>query len=112
FSLFFLLLLFLLPPPPPSTLFPTRRSSDLPRLASGRNAHPGPALGANPPFAGQERLDVEFMSVRTMKLDSHRYERLAGPSVRAPDRKSTRLNSSHQIISYAVFCLKKKTLSQ
>src|SRR5438552_10686337 len=28
--------------------------------------------------------------------------------VRAGDRKSTRLNSSHQIISYAVFCLKKK----
>src|SRR5207244_13329632 len=27
------------------------------------------------------------------------------------DRKSTRLNSSHQIISYAVFCLKKKTVS-
>src|SRR5438552_11903838 len=25
------------------------------------------------------------------------------------DRKSTRLNSSHQIITYAVFCLKKKT---
>src|SRR5258708_15137912 len=25
-----------------------------------------------------------------------------------PDRKSTRLNSSHQIISYAVFCLKSK----
>src|SRR5215216_7239075 len=45
-------------------------------------------------------------------------ERLAaakhGPAARAtsrphtPDRKSTRLNSSHQIISYAVFCLKKK----
>src|SRR5215216_2779976 len=34
------------------------------------------------------------------------------PSRRSPpprDRKSTRLNSSHQIISYAVFCLKKKT---
>src|SRR5574344_2762137 len=28
------------------------------------------------------------------------------------DRKSTRLNSSHQIISYAVFCLKKKTQFQ
>src|SRR5690348_18122361 len=27
---------------------------------------------------------------------------------RAPDRKSTRLNSSHPSISYAVFCLKKK----
>ena len=28
---------------------------------------------------------------------------------RTPDRKSTRLNSSHKPISYAVFCLKKKT---
>src|SRR5438034_7824910 len=32
------------------------------------------------------------------------------PAIRAPstDRKSTRLNSSHTVISYAVFCLKKK----
>src|SRR5258708_8751912 len=30
---------------------------------------------------------------------------------RRVDRKSTRLNSSHQIISYAVFCLKKKKLT-
>src|SRR5258708_34159712 len=29
-------------------------------------------------------------------------------NIQDPDRKSTRLNSSHQIISYAVFCLKKK----
>src|SRR5438552_13408487 len=29
-------------------------------------------------------------------------------TLRGRDRKSTRLNSSHQIISYAVFCLKKK----
>src|SRR5258708_10880903 len=35
----------------------------------------------------------------------------AGPDSLARDRKSTRLNSSHQIISYAVFCLKKTTLS-
>src|SRR5258708_25563950 len=28
------------------------------------------------------------------------------------DRKSTRLNSSHQIISYAVFCLKKKKITE
>src|SRR5256885_3538366 len=33
-------------------------------------------------------------------------ERPAGPA----DRKSTRLNSSHLVISYAVFCLKKKTI--
>src|SRR5258708_39732526 len=32
---------------------------------------------------------------------------ISGPE----DRKSTRLNSSHQIISYAVFCLKKKNLT-
>src|SRR5438552_9872455 len=36
---------------------------------------------------------------------------LAG-SVQSTDRKSTRLNSSHQIISYAVFCLKKKKTKQ
>src|SRR5688500_19611722 len=35
---------------------------------------------------------------------------LAGP--RELDRKSTRLNSSHLVISYAVFCLKKKTTAQ
>src|SRR5258708_14533577 len=37
------------------------------------------------------------------------------PLLRKPsgsDRKSTRLNSSHQIISYAVFCLKKKKKEQ
>src|SRR5258708_27434914 len=38
---------------------------------------------------------------------SHRACRNAQTSARI-DRKSTRLNSSHQIISYAVFCLKKK----
>src|SRR5688500_14577538 len=32
----------------------------------------------------------------------------AGPAGRYSDRKSTRLNSSHLVISYAVFCLKKK----
>src|SRR5258708_29089817 len=34
-----------------------------------------------------------------------------GASASARDRKSTRLNSSHQIISYAVFCLKKNNFS-
>src|SRR2546430_6197614 len=34
--------------------------------------------------------------------------RPAAPRPRNPDRKSTRLNSSHSQISYAVFCLKKK----
>src|SRR5476649_2988857 len=33
-------------------------------------------------------------------------------TVNPPDRKSTRLNSSHTVISYAVFCLKKKKKRQ
>src|SRR3712207_7583085 len=37
---------------------------------------------------------------------------LAGRRYRAEDRKSTRLNSSHANISYAVFCLKKKKKRQ
>src|SRR5256885_9749594 len=32
----------------------------------------------------------------------------SSPPCAIPDRKSTRLNSSHLVISYAVFCLKKK----
>src|SRR5438132_9726138 len=40
-----------------------------------------------------------------------RYGGLADARPRAGDRKSTRLNSSHTVISYAVFCLKKKKSS-
>src|SRR5256885_6649189 len=39
-----------------------------------------------------------------------RDKRLAKAQSRPSDRKSTRLNSSHLVISYAVFCLKKKKL--
>src|SRR5690625_435074 len=47
-------------------------------------------------------------------VDAHRAGRLplrrgAARALTPPDRKSTRLNSSHVAISYAVFCLKKKT---
>src|SRR5438132_9013563 len=35
-----------------------------------------------------------------------------GQKITREDRKSTRLNSSHTVISYAVFCLKKKKLEQ
>src|SRR2546430_4177952 len=44
-------------------------------------------------------------SASRISLKSLRYRCLAS----FPDRKSTRLNSSHSQISYAVFCLKKKT---
>src|SRR5438034_6685081 len=40
------------------------------------------------------------------------FRRTAARSFAARDRKSTRLNSSHTVISYAVFCLKKKNKIQ
>src|SRR5215216_7234012 len=41
-----------------------------------------------------------------------RWQSSRGARARSPpDRKSTRLNSSHQIISYAVFCLKNKKMT-
>src|SRR5688572_32093192 len=40
---------------------------------------------------------------------SNRMQADAGTNTESEDRKSTRLNSSHSQISYAVFCLKKKT---
>src|SRR5258708_18305476 len=61
-----------------------------------------------------------FRSLATLKDERERvlipgfYDRVREPSPRqrellaALDRKSTRLNSSHQIISHAVFCFKKK----
>src|SRR5438477_9120373 len=67
--------------------FPTRRSSDLD--AGSVSGRPAPARW---PVAGGRGL------------------RASGPPCPAAsrDRKSTRLNSSHMSISYAVFCLKKK----
>src|SRR5437588_11658063 len=52
--------------------------------------------------------------VREVFLRTHRSsrrgcgERSTARPARSQDRKSTRLNSSHTVISYAVFCLKKK----
>src|SRR5256885_12539486 len=50
-------------------------------------------------FEMQEKIDDD---------DSERHQHLPAPAVRRGDRKSTRLNSSHLVISYAVFSLKKK----
>src|SRR2546427_2911440 len=47
-------------------------------------------------------------SYRTCLNRIREMERVLGAKVLATDRKSTRLNSSHSQISYAVFCLKKK----
>src|SRR5207253_10660031 len=86
-----LLLPFLSPCPRPHRAlhsFPTRRSSDLVSPGTG-------GIVAVP--AGASIIDI----VKTLRA-------LNASSVLTIDRKSTRLNSSHVAISYAVFCLKKK----
>src|SRR5688572_31563015 len=77
----------MIPPPPRSTLFPyttlfrSRLNIDQWQRQVVRTEEPGKGLARNGPPLG---------------LSRHQ------------DRKSTRLNSSHSQISYAVFCLKKK----
>src|SRR2546426_2207327 len=48
---------------------------------------------------------------RDLGIDTEPLPELRLSIFTGPDRKSTRLNSSHLVISYAVFCLKKKTTS-
>src|SRR5256885_8105547 len=89
--------------PPRSTLFPytTLFRSLLPALAllvGVLAAHPGAADGA----LGLE-LQIRRVAQAERAIDEQR-----ALHEQALDRKSTRLNSSHLVISYAVFCLKKK----
>src|SRR5207248_10893880 len=90
--------------------FPTRRSSDLDRVrrdAAAVAVPPGLILVLPPERLGVHRVATD--QVRRHPLDDrlHREVRLRELGDRL-DRKSTRLNSSHRTISYAVFCLKKK----
>src|SRR2546430_10944973 len=55
--------------------------------------------------AGGRELPVHQQVLRVRDVVVHRTRQPAAPS---QDRKSTRLNSSHSQISYAVFCLKTK----
>src|SRR5204862_6212885 len=98
--------------PPRSTLFPY---TTLFRSSQGR--------GTSCPYCpvNQDRIDLEVGGTRSIYPGSSFYHTSNVPSnngtCSAPghlqscsqrDRKSTRLNSSHVEISYAVFCLKKK----
>src|SRR5258708_21774365 len=55
-----------------------------------------------------QNMPASALSLINEIEQSGKYAMLAFESEFCIDRKSTRLNSSHQIISYAVFCLKKK----
>src|SRR3712207_8545016 len=54
---------------------------------------------------GGHDVDVDLVHLRQRRVQRRRLPRAGGAG---EDRKSTRLNSSHANISYAVFCLKKK----
>src|SRR5437867_6659182 len=69
--------------PPRSTLFPYTTLFRSSRRDSSENENPHPVYCSGPTAQAPDRFHIR-------------------------DRKSTRLNSSHRTISYAVFCLKKK----
>src|SRR5256885_12558872 len=89
--------------PPRSTLFPYTTLFRSPH----RERKIGPVLG--------EEVELVLRAVRVALAGEaaradrvHRLQRVVGRSRRVRrDRKSTRLNSSHLVNSYAVFCLKK-----
>src|SRR3989442_10933377 len=83
---------------------PSGRRAVRPSIVVGRDARTSGPMFASAAIAGLQSvgchvIDVGLVATPTVQLIPHR---LHG------DRKSTRLNSSHVRISYAVFCLKKK----
>src|SRR3712207_7688415 len=90
--------------PPRSTLFPYttlfRSDQDAHRRGlEGSEARRVNMVGAVPNHARVELVTLQHGDVNPLR---------AFLTLDAEDRKSTRLNSSHANISYAVFCLKKK----
>src|SRR3712207_7625331 len=90
--------------PPRSTLFPYTtlfRSG----LATHRELETSPLVAEHFPALAETFRKVATIRIRNVAT-------VGGNLAHGEDRKSTRLNSSHANISYAVFCLKKKkTLS-
>src|SRR5205807_10069798 len=100
----------LLPRPPRSTLFPyttlfrsqvERKLIDL-NHASIASRLPDAILGPNDPNR------AEALAQYGLLIIDQKEQANAQATQALQDRKSTRLNSSHLVISYAVFCLKKK----
>src|SRR5205807_5065832 len=86
-----------------------------PVVGSERPAFPGCGSAVLPRFLGATANGQHLLWPLVLRGFEHhagRSGRLTSPhsaaAICAEDRKSTRLNSSHLVISYAVFCLKKK----
>src|SRR3712207_6991819 len=84
--------------PPRSTLFPYTTLF----RSCGKAAHREPTHPHRPALPGNRRQSSCSTTTQSATI-------LSTGGCRGVDRKSTRLNSSHANISYAVFCLKKKT---
>src|SRR3989440_62336 len=96
--------------PPRSTLFPTRRSSDLGDWGGGYDvgltavfAAARSEDGRGPKTSLEQAVPAHF----GLETPTALAEAIHRGQIPQRDRKSTRLNSSHDQISYAVFCLKK-----
>src|SRR5258708_12174018 len=90
--------------PPRSTLFPytTLFRSSLKPLSPPQNRQRSRRSDQNGCWSQDTSPALPLTSLVADRLSERQMK----------DRKSTRLNSSHQIISYAVFCLKKKKQQQ
>src|SRR5690348_18016939 len=90
----------MIPRPPISTLFPYTtlfRSNDFAKSTAGQISSAAGKIRREGKQRGRRPGELNAISMRSV-----------GHALKQ-DRKSTRLNSSHPSISYAVFCLKKKT---
>src|SRR5207247_9925485 len=92
---------FLFPPPPPPPLYtlPLHDALPISRSLSTVTAGSKPAPG-----------NLQFRGNAAKMPSLPRHYSCSPSSTHFRDRKSTRLNSSHEWISYAVFCLKKKRI--
>src|SRR2546422_5954121 len=81
--------------PPRSTLFPYTTLFRSPRVSSD-------------PVRQRRAFGPKSILPASARVAGQRVFRGIAAAAKAGDRKSTRLNSSHGYISYAVFCLKKK----
>src|SRR5205807_10543170 len=87
--------------------FPTRRSSDLYAFSL---TGAGEAEQVSGQFVSSDFLPVLGVKPLLGRTFAPGEDEIGGAQI--ADRKSTRLNSSHLVISYAVFCLKKKKMTQ
>src|SRR5688500_19364744 len=96
---------------PPVVSYPPPLHDALPifaGLVKDGNTAPGGSFPMNTNGGG---LSFNHSGMYGMQLLVEAYRQLSGTAedgIHGLDRKSTRLNSSHLVISYAVFCLKKK----